>query len=87
MTTGQRIRLESRQLGREEGRREGNQEGRQQGLTEARQQTLLRQLQRRFGPLPEQHTQRVLAAGTAELDRWLDRILDAASVDDVFASA
>ena len=81
MTTGQRIRLESRRLGREEGKLEGKLEG----LTEARQQTLLRQLQRRFGALPPDAAARVLAAGPADLDRWLDRILEATTVDDVFA--
>jgi hypothetical protein len=47
---------------------------------------LLRQLVRRFGPLPESVTKRVAGASTAELERWGERILDAASLDDVFAT-
>ncbi len=73
MTTGQRIRLESRKLGREEGEAKGKAE------------TLLRQLQRRFSKLDESLTARVRAAGVLDLDRWLDRILDANTVAEVLA--
>jgi hypothetical protein len=48
---------------------------------------LLRQLGRRFGALPEAITERVARAGADELDRWADRILDAVSLDDVFAAS
>jgi hypothetical protein len=50
------------------------------------QQLLLRQLARRFGALPEAITARVMGAGREELERWGDRVLDAASLDDVFAA-
>jgi hypothetical protein len=47
---------------------------------------LLRLLVRRFGALPEPVAARVATATPAELERWSDRILDAASLDDVFGS-
>ena len=53
---------------------------------EEAQQILLRQLTRRFGALPESVTARVTDAGREDLERWSDRILDAASLDDVFAA-
>jgi hypothetical protein len=77
MTTGQRIRAESRERGRAEGLAEG--------LAEGRAKVLLRQLARRFGPLPTATVQRVEQASVRELDVWLDRILDAASLADVLA--
>lgn len=46
---------------------------------------LRRLLERRFGPLPDQVLTRLQTAEIAELDRWLDRVLDADSVDAVFA--
>jgi hypothetical protein len=48
---------------------------------------MLQQLMRRFGTLPESVTQRITSASTEELERWFDRILDAASLDDVFAAS
>lgn len=77
MTTGQRIRLESRKLGEALGEAKGE--------AKAKAQTLLRQLQRRFGSLGDPLTARVQSANVLDLDRWLDRILDAKSVEDVFA--
>jgi hypothetical protein len=53
---------------------------------EGAQQLLLRLLERRFGALPEAVTTRVMDAGREELERWSDRILDAASLDDVLAA-
>lgn len=81
MTTGQRIRAESR----ERGRAEGLAEGRAEGLAEGRAKVLLRQLTRRFGPLPTATVQRVEQASVRDLDVWLDRILDAGSLADVLA--
>jgi hypothetical protein len=77
MTTGQRIRNESRQQGKLEGRVEGRVEG--------RARTLLRQLQRRFGPLPGDLEPRLLAASEAALEAWADRVLDAPTLTAVFA--
>ena len=56
-------------------------EGRQEG-----EATLLqRQLIRKFGPLPEALQQRITSATTAQLETWSLNILDATTLDDVFA--
>jgi predicted transposase YdaD len=62
-------------------RKEGEARGRSQHGVE----TLLRLLTRRFGSIPETIVQRVNAATITELDCWTDRILDAKTLDDVFA--
>jgi hypothetical protein len=67
----------------ERGRKEGLKEGLQQG----QKKTLLRQLQARFGALPDSVLVRVKAAGSAELDLWADRILTAPTLEDVLGGA
>jgi hypothetical protein len=64
---------------------EGYEKGREDGLEEQRA-ILRRQLGRRFGAVPEPIAARVATATPPELERWFDRVLDAASIDDVFAS-
>jgi hypothetical protein len=46
--------------------------------------TLSRLLGRRFGTLPPDMTDRIRSAKAAELNEWMDRVVDAASVSDVF---
>ena len=46
---------------------------------------LLKLLGRKFGELPDWAVQRVRAADDTDLDRWTERFLNAASLDDVFA--
>lgn len=60
------------------------QEGQAEGRVEGQADLLLRQLQRRFGPVPEEIKQRVRAAKTEQLETWSLNILDAAILDDVF---
>jgi predicted transposase YdaD len=60
---------------------------RNEGKQEGQQELLLRLLARRFGALPEAVTAQVMNAGREELECWSDRILDAASLDDVFAAS
>ncbi|NBC33040.1 MAG: DUF4351 domain-containing protein [Alphaproteobacteria bacterium] len=67
-----------------EGRAEGLVEGRVEGRQEAQTDILVRQIERRFGPVPQDLRQRIDAADSATLDRWLDRILDAPTRDAVF---
>ncbi|UEM20587.1 Rpn family recombination-promoting nuclease/putative transposase [Skermanella mucosa] len=52
-----------------------------QGRAEARADMLLRQLGRRFGPLPEAAVRRVREASPEDLDRWVDDIFDAPSLE------
>ena len=70
---------------RAEGRRQGLEEGKIEGKTEGRAEILLRQLQKRFGPAADGCVARLRTAPIDDLDRWALRLLDARSLDDVFA--
>ena len=59
-------------------------QGEARGRAEGKAETLLRQLRRRFFALPSEVEARVLNADSGQLDEWLDRILDAKVVTDVF---
>lgn len=63
------------------------QQGIDKGVEKGQREMLLRQLGQRFGVLPAAVTARVNEAGAADLGRWAERILDAKSLDDVFAGA
>jgi hypothetical protein len=52
------------------------------GEARGRAAILLRQLQLKFGPLPEAVTARVQSASIAELDGWAERVLSATSLDE-----
>ena len=71
-------------LGREDGRREGLREGRQEGRQEGEAYLLKRLLIRRFGNLPPVIQTRLAQASISQLDTWSERILDAATLDEVF---
>ncbi|WP_159619860.1 DUF4351 domain-containing protein [Ruania rhizosphaerae] len=65
----------------------GRGEGLQQGRAEVQERTramLTRLLTQKFGPLPEHHQDRIQHATTDDLDTWTDRILTAATLEDVF---
>jgi hypothetical protein len=70
---------------RAEGRAEGGAEGKAEGITEGRAAMLLRLLTARFGEQPDAVRLRLSAATIDQLDRWAERVLDARTVDDVFA--
>lgn len=72
-----------RQSARQEALQEGRQEGRREGRQEGEFSLLSRQLTRRFGPLPEATVNRLKHASLDELELWADRVLDAASLDEV----
>jgi predicted transposase/invertase (TIGR01784 family) len=65
---------------RQEGLKEGLKEGRQEGQA----RILLRQATRRFGELDEATRQHILAADSAKLEVWLDAIIDAETLSDIF---
>ena len=77
---------EGRKEGRKEGRVKGRQEGRQEGLRQGTEQTLLRLLHKRFGELPDWARHRIRDARPEELDDWLERLLDARSIDALIVS-
>lgn len=66
------------------GKAEGLAEGLAEGEHQTQVRTMLRLLERRFGPVPVELRERINAADTATLDRWIDRILDAPTRDAVF---
>lgn len=86
------LREEGRQEGREEGRWEGRQEGWRdgwregwrEGRREGRMEGLLQFLEQRFGPLASHTLTRLRTAREDQLQIWADRLLMAASLEDVF---
>lgn len=72
------------QEGRVTGWQEGSAEGRVQGRVQGRVEALLRVLEHRFGPLPADRAAQVTGSNADELDTWLDRALEATSLDGVF---
>lgn len=61
------------------------QEGRVEGRLQGRAEMLLKLLRLRFGAVPESATERIARADADTLDRWAERVLTAASVEDVLA--
>ncbi|MDZ7621491.1 MAG: DUF4351 domain-containing protein [Candidatus Competibacteraceae bacterium] len=64
--------------------REYEQKGLEKGIEKGEALLLQRQLARRFGPLPSDVVAQLGTATTEQLERWGDRVLDAASLEDVF---
>jgi hypothetical protein len=61
-------------------------EGRQEGAAGAQRAMLMRILSRRFGALSDDLQSKVMTAGSPELERWLDRALDATTLEAVFSA-
>ncbi len=70
--------------GIEQGRTEGRTEGRIEGRAEGERLVLSRQLTIKFGPLPESALARLRRASETELSSWVDRVLTAHTLDEVF---
>lgn len=73
-----------RRIGRKEGREEGIQIGEERGLLSGQRQTVARLLTRRFGPLGAEVEARLNQASRDELDHWVDALLTAGSLEEVF---
>jgi hypothetical protein len=71
--------------GLKKGLKEGLKEGLEQGRAEAMRQVLVDLLTQRFGSLPRDASERIQQADTATLERWVGRVLPAASLGDVLA--
>ncbi len=69
-----------------QGRQQGMAQGIQQGMQRGELAVLTRLLSRRFGPLDARTVERLQNASSAELERWADNILDARTLDEVFAA-
>jgi predicted transposase YdaD len=83
LTLGEKWKAEARAEGLSEGRAKGRAEGEAEGRAEAMAATLLKQLSRRFGPVPAAIEQRIRSADTEQLDAWLDAVIDSPTLDDV----
>ncbi|MBK8254879.1 MAG: Rpn family recombination-promoting nuclease/putative transposase [Polyangiaceae bacterium] len=70
--------------GLEQGLAQGLEQGLEKGLAQGQRATLYKQLQRKFGDRAEAVKGRIDAAAPAEVDTWLDRILFATTLDEVF---
>ncbi|MEO5371841.1 MAG: Rpn family recombination-promoting nuclease/putative transposase [Magnetococcus sp. DMHC-1] len=62
----------------------GEKNGEKNGILKGEMRTLLLQIQRRFGPVPEWVHARLASANLETLDMWTENILDAISLEDVF---
>jgi len=60
------------------------QEGEQRGEARGEAKTLLKQLDLKFGELPEWVEQRVHAADKKQLDVWVERILTEDTLEKIF---
>ena len=74
-------------IGRAEGMAKGRAEGLLEGILEGKRELVRSMMQRRFGALPEALDQRLATADQAVLDTIADRLLTAATIDDVFPEA
>ena len=69
----------------DEFRAEGILIGEARGAARGKAEILLRQLRRRFGSVPEDRAERISGASDDQLNAWAETILDAATLDEVFA--
>ncbi|MGI9322175.1 MAG: hypothetical protein ACR2PJ_01205, partial [Pseudomonadales bacterium] len=65
---------------------ENKAEGEAKGKVEGKAETLTNLLRRKFGSVSVDARRRVKQASLAELDAWLDAIITASSLDEVFAA-
>ena len=73
------------QRAREESMQQGLNRGRAEGRTEGERTLLQRQLRRRFGRLPPEAAARLDRASSPDLESWAENLLDAGTLDEVFA--
>ena len=66
------------------GIRKGIEQGRQEGIQQGKSLVLRRQLARRFGVLPLWVEERLARADRESLERWAERLLEAATIEEVF---
>ena len=59
---------------------------RREGYKEGKKETLLIQLGAKFGKVPRAVVERVNAASTAQIDRWIKRILTADSLAELMGA-
>ena len=65
---------------------QGRREGENNGLLRGQREIVLKLLRVRFGELPEAAVARVNAADVAQLDVWVEQVLEAPTLADVLGS-
>ena len=65
---------------------EGIAEGEARGEARGEAKALIRLLEKRFGQLPTDTRERVLAADTSSIEMWLDRLMEAPSLEVLFGN-
>jgi Domain of unknown function (DUF4351) len=65
-------------------RAEGEAKGLAEGVGKGAARTLVRLLTRKFTTVPDELRARIDTASLEQLDIWTERVLDAATLDDVF---
>ena len=73
------------QRARDEGIEQGRVEGIREGRVDGERTVLERLLRRRFGSLSPAAADRLQEASAADLEAWAENLLDARTLDDVFA--
>ena len=68
----------------QKGLEKGLEQGIERGIEKGEALLLQRQLTRRFGTLPSDVVGQIAGATAAQLEQWGDRVLDAASLEEVF---
>jgi hypothetical protein len=68
-----------------QGVQQGMQQGMEQGVQQGEALLLQRLLAKRFGPLPSAIIERLASASREQIETWGDRVIDAESIEDVFA--
>ena len=69
-------------IGREEGKAEGKAEGLELGM----KSLILRQLERKFGPLSPEHEAMLDAASTEQLEKYSEALLTSSTINAVFSA-
>lgn len=72
--------------GLQQGMEQGMEQGLQQGLQRGQATALRHLLVKRFGPLPGDIAARIDQAPSAQLEIWLDRLMDAPTLEAIFDS-
>ena len=66
----------------QQGRTEGREEGREEGV----RIMLHRQLEQKFGPIPESTLEKIDSAAYEQLERWTDRVIGSTSLQQIFSN-
>lgn len=83
-TTVERWKKELREEWFARWREEDLEQGREEGERKTEEKVLLRQLERKFGPVDSRTRARIRRAGSDRLLEWLDRVLTAERLEQVF---